>query len=446
MSRWSKLPLLVIAGLLQMGIARTVTAQAPTDAAGQRRELEAFRRDFLAPDSSYTMQARAAAERRLAALEQEAGTIDATRLELRLAQIAALADNGHTLMIPRGTAALDNRVPVRLVPMAGGFYVLRATSPHADLLGGRLVSVDGVPLARLRDSGSTLAGGTVAHRDTWLPAFLESPGQMHALGLVRDPARARYRFVMPDGATREAELAGEAVAGMEHGSLGAMDPEAGEGWRSVLASSKAPWALQQFHDRLRRVDAPEIDAIVIQLRAMLDGDVPIARFLEEADSVRRAAGRRNVVLDLRFNGGGNLQLARDVLVALPSRLPAGGRIIVLTSPFTFSAAISSTGYLKQAGGDRVTIVGEEVGDRLEFWAEGQPVGLPSGSLALPARQRHDYANGCRAYSDCHQPVVQHPIAVSTLAPDVSAPWTLETYAAGRDPGMEAVAKLLAPRP
>ena len=34
------------------------------------------------------------------------------------------------------------------------------------------------------------------------------------------------------------------------------------------------------------------------------------------------------------------------------------------------------------------------------------------------------------------------IAVPTLAPDIKAPWTIEAYLTGRDPGMEAVAAAL----
>jgi hypothetical protein len=101
------------------------------------------------------------------------------------------------------------------------------------------------------------------------------------------------------------------------------------------------------------------------------------------------------------------------------------------------------GYLKQAGTDRVTIVGEMVGDRLEFWAEGSVVELSyTGAALLYATERHDYRTGCRPYPDCHGPVVRNPISVPSLAPEIAAPWTIEAYRAGRDPAMEAVAAAL----
>jgi hypothetical protein len=147
------------------------------------------------------------------------------------------------------------------------------------------------------------------------------------------------------------------------------------------------------------------------------------------------------VLDMRMNGGGDLNTTRAFMRSLPERVP--GRIFALTSPWTFSAAISSVGYLKQAAPDRVTIVGENVGDRLNFFSEGDIVTLPnSQAMILNATERHDYATGCRGYDDCHGPVRRNPISVPTLAPDIAASWTIDAYRAGRDPGMEAVAAAL----
>jgi hypothetical protein len=118
-------------------------------------------------------------------------------------------------------------------------------------------------------------------------------------------------------------------------------------------------------------------------------------------------------------------------------------VFVLTSPGTFSAAISLAGYVKQAAPRRVRVIGEAVGDRLEFFAEGRTLTLThSGAVVLPATERHDYRTGCQAKPDCHAPVVQRPIAVPHLDPDIEAPWTLAAYRSGGDPAMEAIAAAL----
>ena len=86
------------------------------------------------------------------------------------------------------------------------------------------------------------------------------------------------------------------------------------------------------------------------------------------------------------------------------------------------------------------IVGEEVGDRLIFFAEGRGVTLPNSGIGIGvATERHDYQTGCKPYKDCHGPVACNPISVPTLTPDIAAPWTIAAYRAGRDPAMDAVA-------
>jgi hypothetical protein len=412
----------------------------------QREDLAAFERDFFAVDRSYSPDARVQAKRELAALAESAGSISDTRFILTLSQIAALADNGHSAMLYRGSAPELGRVGIRLAPFGEDFFVLWAISDQASLLGGRLVSIDGTAVAKAREVAHTLTGGVASRRNLMAPLLLESPGQLHALGLARSAAQAIYAFEMPDGGARAATLAVvSSPGGGGDQTAEILSPSAAPaGWRTLLDHEKAPWSLLEPGEAMRRRDLPDLDATVVQLRANLDGARPIAAFLAEAEAARRSAGRKNVVLDMRGNGGGDLTLTREWMSDLPSRLPPDGRVVVLTSPWTFSAAISSVGYLKQAGQARVVLVGEAPGDRLRFWAEGRPTSLPhSGAMVLAATEQHDYVTGCRGYPDCHSAVVTHPIAVETLEPEIVAPWTFESYAAGRDPGMEAAARVLA---
>jgi len=437
---------------LALALAASVEAQnsAPPrlTVADMREDLAALRTDFLGRDNSFSLSARTRADEELEKLEQKLDGLSLAQFELALSRIAALADNGHTLAAPLIRARHFNHVPIRLSPFGTEFRVLRATTANSDLLGARLVAIDGHPVAQLIDSARTLAGGTPARRDRFANVLFESPEQLNALGLATAPGGATYSFVSSAGGKRiERHLTGEpyntreSVASQRWLSPELLPDEQGT-WRTALDPAKAPWSLAEPSVRFRWRAAPELSAIVIELRQVVSSPGnSITDFLRETSEKLQAQRPQNLVLDMRLNGGGNLQTARDFMKSLPILVP--GRIFVLTSPWTFSAAISSIGYLEQAAPDRVTIVGEEVGDRLEFWAEGRGATLPhSGMVMLFSTERHDYRNGCRAYSDCHNAVVRYPIAVNSLAPDIAAPWTFEAYRAGRDPGMEAVAKAL----
>ena len=222
-------------------------------------------------------------------------------------------------------------------------------------------------------------------------------------------------------------------------------PEVGTGvsdWLGLLPLAQAPWSLREAEKRFRWRHDAELNALVVDMRLTHNTQTQkIADFIATVATALHELKPRNLVLDLRQNGGGDLTRARDFAQSLPAAVP--GRLFVLTSPWTFSAAISTAAYLKQAAPERVSIVGEAVGDRLLFFAEGRPITLKhSGEVLLMATERHDYLDGCRAYTDCHAPVRQRPISVPSLAPDIAAPWTLEAYRAGVDPAMQVVAQAL----
>jgi hypothetical protein len=440
-------PALALAAMVLGAVASCQAAETSMTEA-RRADLDSFRRSFLAQDRSYPDAARAEAEGRLQQLEQSIASISQAYFELELARIVALADNGHTQSFPGPRSRRYDRVPVRLVPFGEDFYVLRASEQQASLLGGRLEAIDGHPVAALREAARSLAGGVPSFRDRNAGYFLESPEQMQALGMIKAGDAAEYRFSMPDGTLITRRLAAEPPdsARPRANADRWLYPEdmAAEpvGWRTLLAPDRAPWALQEPDAPFRMREAPDLSALVIELRQNNDGrGASIGEFLKQATQRVKSLAPRNLVLDMRMNGGGDLNTTRDFVQSLPALVP--GRIFVLTSPWTFSAAISTVGYLKQAAPERVTIVGEAVGDRMNFFAEGTVVELPqSGAVLLFATQRHDYQTGCRAFPDCHRAVVRHPITLPTLAPEISAPWTIDAYKAGRDPGMEAIGPAL----
>lgn len=430
-------------------IAAPLVGQAP---APLREDLAWFRREVFLREKSYTPAARAEAERRLAALEADIDKIKPLAFELEIARIVGLADNGHSSASATARAGRTNRVPIRFATFGDEFRVLRADKSLAELLGAKLTAVDGRPISTVRDAARTLWGGTSAWRDRNVPLFLESPAQMHGLGVAAAESAAEYSFVTLAGKTVTRRLVAEKAEGsaaespalLVYGRNGPppapADPANGR-W-AVLEPPSMPWTLAEPATSFRWRAAPEIDGMVIQLRRT--ADVPgqaIGEFLSSMSEKLRADRPRNLALDMRMNTGGNLDLARDFMKQLPGLVP--GRIFVITGPSTFSAAIASVGYLEQAAPDRVTIVGEEVGDRLVFFAEGGPMTSPNlGMKISSASRRHDYQNGCATWTDCHPPVVQFPIAVPTLRPDLPAPLTFSDWMAGRDPAMEAIARVM----
>lgn len=90
---------------------------------------------------------------------------------------------------------------------------------------------------------------------------------------------------------------------------------------------------------------------------------------------------RAVILDLRFNSGGDFTQTYLFTQVLP-RIMRGHRIYVLVGPGTFSAAIVTASMLKARGGSQVVLVGEPMGDSDGFWAENHILTLPNSGIAV----------------------------------------------------------------
>lgn len=142
--------------LLGVATASMPAQSAQLTPAQIREDIAWFRRDVLAVEQSYTDGARAEAERRLAWLQSNADGLTPVAFEIAISRIAALADNGHSGVNAAGRSRRYNRVPLRFGQFGDEVRVLRAGVAHADLLGARLVAVDGRPIAIARDMRKSL--------------------------------------------------------------------------------------------------------------------------------------------------------------------------------------------------------------------------------------------------------------------------------------------------
>jgi hypothetical protein len=446
-----------------------ISADARTDLAWMREDIAAFREKFLAIDKSFTTEARAAAEARLERLERRAPSISPEEYVVELCRIAALSDNAHTGCLPdwlgheicRQWAVIEGSnsngctdkeptlkiapfgvVPINFRPFSSNFHVIATSEKDADLLGARVVAVNENAIEDIREVLRSFSGGTIASRELKAAEVLSSPLTLHAVGIGKRTDTVTYSLLTRAGKLVERTFESQAESAA---TITVRLPDA----------TRAHWTFQELSRPFRYLDAPDLNAVIIQLRQNVDSPtIRIREFLREAEERRAEAGRQHVVLDMRFNGGGNLMLTRDFMAEWPSRMP--GRFYVLTSAQTFSAGIASIAYLKQAGADRVVIVGEPVGDRLMFFSDGRPIQLPnSGLFLLPSPVRMDFHDGCRRYDDCFAGVSQPgrstaalpagvksvkrmPLAVASLEPDVYVPWTIESWLNGVDPMLEAV--------
>ena len=407
-------------------------------------DLQVARTQYLPREMAYAPATRALAEAQLDALERRAGELTAAQFVTGLSLAVGLADNGHSRLWQRdGAWKLDARLPLRLLWLPDGLIVSRAHGRHADLAGARVLKVEGRSIAALYAGAKALLGGNEAYRRQWLPDDIELAGILHALGLAEAPDRLALTLRLPDGSTVERSVAMVPVSALspvaDYDRLWSPELlEGEEGWTSALDVDAVPLYLREADLPFRSVPLPELQAHYLQFRSNMNHEgYSIADFIRDAGDEIAVLQPRDLVVDLRFNTGGNLVLTLDFMRGLADRVP--GRTWLLVGPYTYSAGIISAAAIKQGGGGRVVIVGDGLGDRAHFWSEGGNVELPNSGFALRYTDgQFNLAEGCTGEPACFDDLFPVNVNLVPLDPDIHAPLTAEAWLAGRDPAMEVV--------
>ena len=179
--------------------------------------------------------------------------------------------------------------------------------------------------------------------------------------------------------------------------------------------------------------------MLVQLKSNRDEDgESIENFLNETETDLRADLPCSVILDVRFNGGGDYTNTAGFAGRLHSLVRPGGHIYVLTGPDTFSAGITTVVFVKQAAAQgQVVILGRPVGDRLAFWSEGEQGCLPNAPFCFHyATAIHDYMRPCTDWNKCYWLNWIFPARTDNLDPAEEISMTFADYLAGRDPAFD----------
>ena len=408
-----------------------------------RADLQFAVDSFLSRDRSFSDAARARFLAEVAALRDSAGSIPDERMIARLAHAVALAENAHTRLYLVRNRSEVQRLPVRLWWFSDGLYVVRAKQEHAGLLGARVTRICGRPVAEAKRAVDRLYAGNVA----WLryvgPYTLTSPELLAGVSLCAPGRAPTFTFATRGGRTVERALEPLPLRRSTDPTeawwdLGPTHPGVQGPWVSALAdSARLPLYLKHLASTYWAEYLPAQRLLYVQINRA--GNAPrgetLGAFGERV--LRRLAtdSVAKVVVDLRFNTGGNLQVGTPLMRRLAAETrDRGARLFVITGAATFSAGLTHVAQLRQLGG--AVIVGEGPGEGMEFWAEGGNRVMPNSRLTLHFADRmHRYS---RIKDPPTVPYIDTELYADRITPEIATPLSSRDYFAGRDPAMEAI--------
>jgi hypothetical protein len=319
---------------------------------------------------------------------------------------------------------------------------VKATPEHQQTLGCRVLKIGNHDPASVRASVRTLFSGNESWTDYISVYYMTSPEILYGLGLIPDIEHVPFTFD-----TCEAQIF---TTTLEPLPLRKTSKPTEAWWDlSPLHRGDPEQFVQSLDNRspdlplhLRHPDdyywfeyLPKQNAVYFQYNKSLNMPEPGENFNEFSAHLLTFIDQHAVqamILDLRFNTGGDLTIASPLMQELHDRFQ-GKRVFLITGRATFSAGLYHAARWKQWG-DAI-FVGEPVGDNLDFWAEGGDLVLPNSLLRLR------YSNGFHKYSLKEYPQFRPyfmQLRVASLLPDVPIQTSAEDYFAGRDPAIERI--------
>lgn len=453
-SRWMKRLRAAAAGLLLIAPTFAQADSPPLTPEKMREDLTYLKETWAPQDRSFNDSQRSDFNRLVDETAAAAEHLTPEEFALHVMRAVAVARNEHTNA--NAAKLLGPDIPVRVWLFADGLRVVKTHPDFARLLGARIDGIGALTTQEALDALRVYLPGTDQRIRFLSPGYLVTPSVLKQIGAIKDTAAVPLTVQLADGRSETVTLAptGDEDPGDErktnlnrgYGVLKPDEASLSRRWNHLLDDrsdlpvvySKRSDLQTQFLDEARKILYIRSDVV----RSMDDtalSDKFAGLFHEKILPVQP----KHMVVDLRFNPGGDLFNTILFSQALPRLVPRDGRVFVLVGRATFSAAISTAAMLKGSGGDKVTLIGEEMGDASRFWAEGKHLELPNSGLAVRySPEFHDYETGCFELGECYWATVAFGPRGISIAPEITVDLIYEAYAEGRDPALEKVLDLI----
>ena len=371
-------------------------------------------------------------DREVARLDGQIPGLTDTQIIVAMMRLTALLDDGHAgIRMPDGNPELSRLVQLEFFLFAEGLFVIAAGPGYSRLLGAEVETIGG----RTVDEAVAALGPLIARDNDQqvkfqVPAFLRRTAILHGLGLTADLGRVTLAVRFPDGSSGEATV--DAVPGRFRWDR---HPP---GWTRLAdtvterlseVSGSPPLYLRHRELPYWFEYLPAADLVYFQYNAVADHPAePFAAFCDRLFAFIAARQPARLVIDLRWNGGGNTFLSQALLHHLirHPEISRRGALFVIIGRLTFSAAQNTATAIGRE--TEPIFVGEPTGSRPNFTGETIPFELPYSKLRANAGDLFWQTS----WPEDHR---------TWIAPDIYAPPTFEAFRRNQDPAMDAILAL-----
>jgi hypothetical protein len=344
-------------------------------------------------------------------LKDNVSALSDAEIVLRLMELIAGAHVAHnTVQTPRNFG-FERHLPISFGWFSDGMAVIGATPLYSEAVGLEVKSIGSeTPAQLIKAVGQFLSHENPARLFVIAPEFLELQPVLSHLGVID-----------PDGSVRL--TLGSAVRKSIVLKLSfTTSNEARTGlWKALNIPRPLFWMQPGKKYLSRYLDDSRTVYIQYNECAEESGE-SFSSFTRDVMREIDTHTVERVLIDLRWNGGGDSRVISPLKKALASRSEVAGHVYVAIGQNTFSSAIQNAIELRREVG--AILVGESTGGSPNGYGEVKTITLPNSKLVVRYTSRY-YAS-------------LDGKDVLSLSPDIPAPLTLHDVVLSRDPALTAI--------
>lgn len=322
--------------------------------------------------------------------------------------LLSLVGDAHTAAYP--SDYFMSVLPWNIKKFDEGWFILILDKAHEQYLGTRVVAINDIPIDEVVERTRQVVS---YEADTWLwqkaPDVLGWKEALEYLDIVEPDEPVLVTVETAQGAEETFELP-------------AYDDWSEEKKQEVLVGfqrDSVPVTAEQ--DAIYWSTALDENTYFIQYSSCKeDPDLPMAQFAQQVEADLESGGYQNIIIDLRYNSGGNSEVIRPLEQTLSLyAINAGSDVqfYILIGGRTFSSAtIAATDFKKTTIGNSI-FVGQPTGGVLKCAGDVLPLFMENTPIAMQYSTKYfDLLYG-----------VEGP-----LEPDYTVPQPFAQYAKGED--------------
>ncbi len=343
-----------------------------------------------------------------------AQTLDDEAFAYALIELAASLHDAHT----QAGLAPEAQESMRVLPLSAywfddGLRLIAVPEEQAQLVGCTLLAIDGTPVETVYERFSVLLSydNEAYRRKQFAQSFMNADALSY-LGLLRSADGATLTVRDENGI--EADVRLDALSSAQIQST-----------RFAFAQRAATPAAEQARAIYQATELTEDALLISYYSCQEDPNLPMAAFAQQVKAQLEAGSYTRVLVDLRYNGGGDSSVIEPLLNVLDGlRQSRDIKLITLIGENTFSSALMNAVQLRQIGAQ---LVGRPTGGSVNHYGElgyAEVEGLP---LVV--------------YYSTKRFVMDASYGEGSLLPDTQVPFIYADYIEGRDADVEAALAL-----